>query len=120
LKESASSDSYLIDDATDIRALSKHLDALPGIFEETMDKIAKAPYVEQEKQLNALKKLLQEEIYVIKPTQSLSRSLARVEHSVSGNAEEEIYYLVVIDNLNKDGNNNDNKINTEKPNYLVI
>ena len=89
LKEAADDKDITAKDAADIQMLGSHIDSILTIFDGTMDKIGRQPYDEQQRLLVGLKKMLQEEIYVINAHLNMAKRLKGLESSTTDNTVEE-------------------------------
>jgi hypothetical protein len=88
LKRAAEDKSPMIQDAADIQRLGGLVDNITTNFENTMDKITRHPYEEQEKLLIGFKKVLEEEVNVLNARLNLTRRVAPVESSVTKDMQE--------------------------------
>jgi hypothetical protein len=66
--------------------LGSHIDGIIAIFDNTMDRITRQPNDEQQRLLVGLKKMLQEETYVINARLNMAKRLKALESSATQNA----------------------------------
>jgi hypothetical protein len=90
LKEAADDKDIAARDAIDIQMLGSHIDSILAIFDSTMDRIAQQPYDEQQKMMVGLKKVLQEEIFVINARLNMAKRLKGLESSVARAAKSRV------------------------------
>ena len=86
LKEAADDKDIAVKDAIDIQMLGSHIDGIVSIFDSTMDRISQQPHDEQQRLLVGLKKMLQEETYVINARLNMAKRLKALESSATQNA----------------------------------
>ena len=89
LKEAADDKDIAVKDAVDIQMLGSHIDGIISIFDSTMDRISQQPHDEQQRLLVGLKKMLQEETYVINARLNMAKRLKALESSTTQNAVED-------------------------------
>ena len=89
LKEAADDKDIAAKDAIDIQMLGSHIDGIIAIFDNTMDRITHQPHDEQQRLLVGLKKMLQEETYVINARLNMAKRLKALESSATQNAVED-------------------------------
>lgn len=101
LKEAADDRDIATSDASDIQMLGSYIDSIITIFDNTMDRITQQPYDEQQKLLVGLKKMLQEEVYVIDAGLNMAKRLKFLESpatkSTHDKVEERVQERITID-----------------------
>lgn len=88
LKEAADDKDIATRDAEDIQMLGSHIDRIIAIFDSAMDRIRQHPLEEQQRLLVGLKKMLNEEIYVINARLNMAKRLKTLEPSTVPDAIE--------------------------------